>query len=616
MPASPSRSSRSKSQRKTTATGGQWRPSWGFADGLGLVGLLVLVAYFPAFRDPINLPRMAVLWLGALALAPFVVWRWRTLPGRRRIAVPATAAAGILAWALMSTLLSGNPWPVSVFGWWGRSDGLLTLFGVVTILLAAATLTRNEIRRLGLWLTAAFTALALVGWAQLFGANWGQQPLDLLMGNPNISAGVSAVGVLILGGLVFDPQSALGIRIWRASVALSLAVVAYQTGSTQGPATIALGAIGALLLYGLASAGRIRLITVSAGAVLAGLTVAIGIGALLGIGPGAPIWSDINVEIRRAAWGGGVGIIAGHPVFGAGPAGVERYFFEYVPQSYVSLVGPQVPVNALHNLPLQFGATLGVAGLLMWLVVFVGALLLLGRVAARREVSPAMAAAVGGGLFGYIVQGMVSIDMVALMMLGWLVAGCAMALVRTSAPDGGEAEAADSTPPGVAAISATLVVAGAFVVFPQVSAIPPGGETLDQQRAVAIITNPLTPCHIRLDIAAQASQALPPEVAGPAVEEAWRIDPRCLTMSHVAAQTALNSGDLELAGQATAEAIAIDPTFVTSWTLRARYDALTGNVEAAQRDLDRAREEAAFYPDPAAYEAEIAELERAISALQ
>lgn len=591
-----------------------YRPQIGFADGLGVVVFLVLIGYFAAFRDPINLPRMAILWVGAAALLPFVVGRWRSMPDRRAVAIPAVAAAGLLAWGALSALLAGGPWGVGVYGWWGRSDGLLTLAGVVILLWGASTLDRRGIERLLLWLLVGLAAIALIGLGQWLGViSWGQGVgVDATLGNPNIAAGLCAVGAVLLGYSALDAQAVTWLRIARGIVAGLLAVVAVVNGSVQGPATIAFGCLLGLGFLGLGSDGRRRKALLSAsgaGIALAGILAVLAIG---GSGPLASIWAEPNTQIRVAAWGAGVDAMAGHPVFGTGPGGMERYFFEYVPADYVALVGPQVPVNALHNIGLQFGATLGIPGLVLWLVIFIGAAVLLGVAAWRHRVDAPLAATLGGGLAAYLVQGMVSIDMVALMALGWLLAGLCLAGSRDPRVE----SPAHARTPGTSISSAVLAIAAILVLLPQVQAIPPGGATLDSTSATSILRNPLTPCHIRVDIAGQASTQLPADVGPPAVFDAWRLDPRCLTMAHIAAQTAMAQGDLALAGEASAQAIAQDPTFVTSWTLRARYHALSGEVDAALADLARARQEQGLYPDPAAYESEIAELEQAIAGMR
>jgi len=606
-------SARRKTRTPAPAPPRRSLPSIGLADGIGLVIALTLLGYFAAFRDPINLPRMAILWVGAAALLPFVIRRWLRMPDRRSIAVPAIAAVALVAWGVISALVSGNPLGVSVYGWWGRSDGLLTLIGVATLLLASATLNRHEIQRLLLWLLAALGLLGLVGLGQWLGIlDWGQVDwVDALLGNPNIAAGLCAVGAVMLGYAAADASAGRPVRIARGAVAALLVLVAVVNGSAQGPATVALGALAGAAFLGLALSGRARTFVLGGVVAAVALVAVLTVLAIAGTGPGAPLWLDANTQIRVAAWGAGVESMTALPILGTGPAGMERYFFEYVPADYVALVGPQVPVNALHNIALQFGATLGAPALALWAVIFVGAAVVLGIAAWRHRVSPTLAAALGGGLAAYVVQGMVSIDMVALMALGWLVAGLCLAAARVGAPT----PMPESAQPGYAIASAMLGVLAILALLPQVRAIPPGGAELDAAAATAILRNPLTPCHIRVDIAGQAASQLDADVGPPAVYDAWRLDPRCLTMAHIAAQTAMAQEDLDTAAEASAQAVAQDPTFVTSWTLRARYHALSGDIGAALADLARAREEQQRYPDPAAYEAEIAELEQAIASL-
>ena len=102
--------------------------SFGLADWLGFVVALVALMIIPGLSDPLTGPKLLVLSVGAFAAIPAIVIRWRVLgrsPGV--LLIPAVAAALLLVWAILSTLLSGAPWSVSLYGWWGRGDGLLAL---------------------------------------------------------------------------------------------------------------------------------------------------------------------------------------------------------------------------------------------------------------------------------------------------------------------------------------------------------------------------------------------------------------------------------------------------------------------------------------------------------
>jgi len=83
---------------------------FGLADGLGIVGALVALAYLPGQADPLTYPKLLILIGGGLILAPVVIMRWRALQRPSwGVWVVCGAIAGILVWGLISTFASGAP---------------------------------------------------------------------------------------------------------------------------------------------------------------------------------------------------------------------------------------------------------------------------------------------------------------------------------------------------------------------------------------------------------------------------------------------------------------------------------------------------------------------------
>ena len=126
----------------------------GLADAVGVVVALTALAVWPELPDGVNHPKMLVLTLGGLAILPFAVRRhvlaWRAAPRK----VPRTVLVAVLVlpvWAVVSAVVSDATWQDSVFGAWGRNVGLLTLFSVAALLLAAATFNRTDIERFISW---------------------------------------------------------------------------------------------------------------------------------------------------------------------------------------------------------------------------------------------------------------------------------------------------------------------------------------------------------------------------------------------------------------------------------------------------------------------------------
>lgn len=183
-------------------------------------------------------------------------------------------------------------------------------------------------------------------------------------------------------------------------------------------------------------------------------------------------------------------------------------------------------------------------GLVMWIVAFFGTgLVLLVHIVRASVTSIALTASVAGAFTAYVVQGMVSIDMVPLLATGWLMAGLALACAReplptveagkTPAPKTRKAKAASvsrspqkfdgpSTPAWVPIAGGVLALAVAILVGTQIAHV-------NQIQSVS---------------SQQVMQQLPPEVGVPATLQATDLDRRCSPMINFAYDSLVQAGDL------------------------------------------------------------------------
>jgi O-antigen ligase len=594
---------------------------FGLADGLGLVGALVAIAYVPSGVDPLTYPKLLILVAGGLALAPAVVQRARSRPSRgMAVLVIAGAGTGIVIWGAIAIIGSGAPWAVSLFGWWGRGDGWLAWLGALVLLLGAVTLDRQEVARVVTWLLGGATVVALVGLVQAAGVAFPQGgvggSVTGLMGNTNFASGYFAIiGVLALGRAL--THAALWQRIWAGILFVVLAVLAVLTQAQQGPAALAAGVVALGVAYALLYRGRWRTAGLGAAAVVvlagAGLLAA----SFFAVGPLARLWSETTFDIRQEYWQSAWNIMNGQPIFGTGPDGFARYVGEYRPESYVELLGPVLRVSAAHNIALQFGAVIGWLGLALWVIAFFGAtVLLLARTVRAPVVSIGLTASVFGALVTYLIQGMVSIDMLPLLATGWLVAGLAIALSREPLADKPAPEppaqtrkakaksvsrtpvAFDTpkTPVWIPVTGGVLALGGAILVGAQIGAANAVQSLNSQEAAVAFISNPLSPCPLRIQTTQQVIQQLPSEVSVPATYDATSLDPRCAPMINFESDLALQTGDLTRASVSTRLGIEFDPLLDLAWVLRAQYLLQEGDLDGAQAALEEAIRVQSLYP--------------------
>lgn len=166
----------------------------GLADALGGVAALTAIVWLPGSADPLTYIKLLVLTAGGLAVAPFVILRWRDLE-RPTWPVTITMGAAVLlvSWGALSAIGSGAPLWNSAFGWWGRGDGWLAWLGALSLLLGGASLSSREVGRTVTWLLAGSSFVAVVGVLQLAGISIPEgssvNVVSGTMGNTNFAAG-------------------------------------------------------------------------------------------------------------------------------------------------------------------------------------------------------------------------------------------------------------------------------------------------------------------------------------------------------------------------------------------------------------------------------------------
>jgi len=308
------------------------RSGIGVADLLGIVSSLVALAWLPGAADPLTYIKLLFLAAGGLALAPAVYRRWKML-GRASwlILLPAAAALLIPTWGLVSAVGSSAPVWNTLFGWWGRGDGWLAWLGAAILLLGATTLSGREVARTVIWLLGGASIVAAIGLMQMAGVQilpgTGEQVTGT-MGNTNFAAGYFAILACLALGRALT-QAVLWQRIWGGLLFVVLALLAWETESSQGPAALAAGVIALGVSYALLYRGRFRVAGLAASAVVLVIGGVLLVLSFSAVGPLARLWAERTFDIRQQYWQSATSIMNGLPIFGTGPDGFSRYVAEY-----------------------------------------------------------------------------------------------------------------------------------------------------------------------------------------------------------------------------------------------------------------------------------------------
>lgn len=621
------RAPESRSKVRGQATSLAIERPFGYPDALGVVFLSSIVAVVPGLPDPNAFPKLVVLTLGAALVAPFAVRRWVNGWGETPRSTKVVAALGLAltVWICLSAAMASSPWPVAVLGWAGFWDGAVTAVAVCAVFLAVLQLNTTERSRLINWILATATVVCVVGIFQLLGmAVTGPTvggPVVGTLGNTNFAAAFWAVLAPIALGQALAP-SRRSRRVFLGSLAAVCAMLAILTGALQGLVLVVFASVCLVLV----SAWSNRLSLRSPRHLLVGIAlgvVCVVVGALAvrgGVNPWTFLLEQETFRYRIAYWEAAVDAAFAHPLTGVGPGNLARYVSEFRPEAYVELVGPGVRISAAHNVLLNLAATSGLIAAALWVLVF-GAGLGLGTLEIARRTASAswILITLVVALATYLLQAMVSIDVTALWLLGWVVLALALGESHTGTwaarripgspqpvPVDARRRKSAKVGPGYgrpaliacAASGTALFLLGGGLMWVQAHALDSIRSVTSPADLIRVMDDPFTPCEARISLLRDPLIATDAVTDSQIVMAAAVIDPRCGPIATYVAESALVAGDLEQADKYSQLSLEVDPLLSVSWYVRARYQAAAGNVAQALADISEAERLEGLYPLP------------------
>jgi hypothetical protein len=581
---------------------GSLRGRWGLPDVVGLAIGLSMVLWWPWPTSTTSLMAMTILTVSMGAAIPWIMRRWQIgLRPQGMGWVPMGVALGLWIWAVASLMFSGIPWPVGFYGWIGRQDGVLALTGVLILMAAASSLRRSEIERVFTWLLLAGAVLVIEALGQQ--AGWtgfrtsAIEGVWAAMGNPNFLGAMCGMLSALALTRALDKRYDVRQRVATATLWVGLASVSVLSLSAQGPLTVLIATSVVLGLRAIQWPGPQRIWVALALGVTAAMGVTLTLLGLLGSGPLTRLWASESTDFRKTFWDTSWRIMNGLPLWGTGPDGLARYVGEYRTEQYIIEQGADDYLNAAHNVPLQYGATIGMVGLLLWIVLFAMAAVLILFVAWKAETPSWIIAASGGLLAVYISQALISIDDLRLKEIGWLAIGVTVALMRRPT-----VEPSDYVPQISSARQAPLsVLAGvvAFVVcLPPVVVLWSASDVTDLATAKSLATNPLLPWDKRLALLSSVAGATDLQGTWEIGRQVAELDPRGPGQTASLAELAVLAGDSDQGLLLSEIAVRSDPLNPRSWMAYSLALAKTGQPETADEALATAEALNASRPLP------------------
>ncbi len=384
--------------------------------------------FYPSTLDPFNIPKLAVLVVGAAALIGalggfFKGWWSRkesSLVGSVILFIVGLTAAGLAADQNMYR---------TIWGAWARNDGWLAYASLAIVMLAVAIAFRGAGVKLGMYVLIGIGVCEVIySTMQTFGAdpvqwNNGYNAIIGTVGNPNFASALMGIAAVAMCWAALESSHAMWLRVGSAIFALASVWLTLRSDSIQG--TLAFAAGVALLIGGWLSLPERR-------EALRGLTLpyfgVVGFGALVGVaglagqGPLGTLLHPQNLINRTYYWRAGWRMFLENPLFGIGLDSYGDWYRILRLPEQVAATGAATSSNAAHSIIFQMLATGGLAFFGTYLVMQV-LVVWRGIVAIRSGENRLLVSAVFGAWLAFLLQSLFSIDQLGLTVWGWVISG-------------------------------------------------------------------------------------------------------------------------------------------------------------------------------------------------
>lgn len=393
------------------------------------VPALVAVLFWRSLNDAFTLPKATLVVAAALlvvALGGLAVARGGN---ELRLREPRFAAlvAAFGAVLLGTALVSDHPM-LAFVGQRFRFAGVALYLGCAVLALAVVQLfDRARLR----WIAWGFLGAGAVvaGYAAL--QIHGTDPLDVpiteaavvsTMGNSNFVVGWLAVALPLALWAALTKAHRDELALLGGAVTLGTVYVLYEAGPFQGMVAGAAG-VAVVLATWVVDRGWHR----GRGRIVVGAAALVLLAGLVAATPFIRRELDNGLLDRRLFWEAAVDDIADAPVLGHGADSFSNRWYRLAADLSRPCPGGTGNAGAAHDVPLDMGIAGGLPLLALYLAVvgYTGTRLVAGLRSTSGE-TRLLVAGIGGAWVAYQVQSLVSLDVPALAVAHWVLAGAVL----------------------------------------------------------------------------------------------------------------------------------------------------------------------------------------------
>lgn len=376
------------------------------------------------FLDPINWPKQVVL-TSVLPLILFELYaNFRHLINFRSIEIKIFASSMFLF--ILSSFLNFQNLTTVFWGTWGRNNGLITYLCLVLLAVVASYFVRvrENVEILVRALALFFFPATLYGLIQIVG----RDPLDWsikntvfsFFGNTNFASAIFSISTLASIICLGSYRNSTSLKMVYGANGLLASIVMIRTNSIQGPVALMIG-IGLWLYFVLRKKREVLAHLYLTLSVSGGLIAFLG---FLGVGPLGSILFQYTLKLRSYYWLAGLKMGMQNPIYGVGVDSYGDFYRQNRSLETIKATSIDLTVSNAHNSAIQVFATLGILGLLAYLIIFIPAILFSIKmvIKSKYKFDPDQIAIATLFLSAFSLS-MISIDNISVAIPTWMLAG-------------------------------------------------------------------------------------------------------------------------------------------------------------------------------------------------
>jgi hypothetical protein len=390
---------------------------------------ITLVVAINTVTDPVNVPKLFLL--GVVGCGVLVLSLANDLKSKfREIPIIYVVVSIFILISLLTFITTQSPLSQNFYGVYGRNNGLLT-YALLSILLIAATQLRSS-RSFHLVIISLFIAgfgnLTYSIWAVFFGdfIPWNNPYGNILgtFGNPNFIGSFFGMFTGAIAAQLFNQKLKTNLKLLLLASLPLIFFVTFKSNAIQGR-VVGATSLALVLFFVIRDKWSNVLL-----ALYSLFLLSLGIMSLLGAlqkGPLSSVIYKTSVSLRGQYWAAGLNTGETHLWTGVGFDAFGDWYRRTRELKALVLPGPNVVVNASHNVPIDIFAFGGIPLFLSYLALLFLTAFYSFRFIKRTKKFDSTFVTLFTVWVGYQLQSIISINQIGLATWGWLLSGCLIA---------------------------------------------------------------------------------------------------------------------------------------------------------------------------------------------